>query len=241
MAGTLLAILVLRNLGIRPAGIHVLTRKVNEATTDNKHSQSFRADIARFDKFARKVRPGQYMTGHMPWDEHLHRYLAEQGFKSIVMIRDPRAILVSRFHYLLGLGRNHLHETLAGLPNDLARYRRLLYGNVEPAAFGLAAYMEQFCRWTEMEDVFTVRFEDLVGEAGGGDSATKLATIEAMARYLGLPMPDRNTPESSAPKRTATLRKGRVDSWREELPMEIRDEVRQEVGAICAAMNYRPE
>jgi hypothetical protein len=237
-AGTHLAMVELSKLGFRSAAVHVKTREVNLAAQDKRPNLEFRGDVAAFGRYARKVRPGQYLTAHLPWDRALFDFLLEEEFRPIMMVRDPRAMLVSRYHYILGLKRHYLHGVLADLPDDLNRFRILLKGSADPVVHGVRQQLERYLPWVGHPGVLTIRFEDLVGESGGGSHDAKVAALKRVAEFLSVPPDDLDALARTAPRRTATLRKGRIDGWRRELPASILDDLEQRIGDLCRKLGY---
>jgi hypothetical protein len=237
-AGTHLATLELEKLGVRTSGIHVKTREVNLEARNNEPKLEFRADLATFDRFARKMRPGQYLTGHTPWDPALLDYLEANGLRSIIMVRDPRALLVSEHHYIMGLKRHYLHDQLASLPDEVSRLRLLLHGSKDPFVRGIRRKLERFLPWVQHPDVLTICFENLVGQSGGGSIDARLATLKEISGFLPVGHDELDELAEAPTRRTATFRKGRVDGWRDELPQCILDELDREIGDLYTEFGY---
>jgi sulfotransferase 6B1 len=239
-AGSHLLIAELERLGgIDRSMLHVETRSVNRLGRGREHIAEVEVDIDRFDRQARTVRNSQYFTAHLPWSDELSQYLADHGFRTIYLMRDPRAILVSNCHYIMGLRRHHLHSFLSGLPDDEARYRALLLGKDDlPQIPSMRLRLEAYGGWTADPSVLTIRFEDLIGAQGGGSVESKEQALRAVANHVGLDSNRIADLAQSRAGRTATLREGKAHSWSGKIPSGILDLMREECGELCAAYGY---
>ncbi len=186
------------------------------------------------------VRGSQYFTGHLPWSVELQSVLSSADISSIFILRDPRDILVSRYHYVTALRRHHLHDFLTSVsdkPVDV--YRKLVLGH-EGAPFirPMRHMLRQYLPWQAASGVLTVRFEDLVGARGGGNDAIKQLWLEKIAGHIGVALNNRQFEPSAPPKKTPTLRKGKAGAWSDELPSEIASLIDEECGPEMMAIGY---
>ncbi|WP_396593047.1 sulfotransferase domain-containing protein [Brevundimonas sp. R86498] len=219
--------------------LHILTRDVNRLTDRKTHSLDFEANVPEFVKRVRTVRPGQFFSAHLPFDPALGAAMRDEGLRSIFVARDPRDILVSQFHYVVGLKRHHLHPRIMALPDDLARYEALAFGlDGSPPVLSLRQRLDVFHGWLNTPGVLVVRFEDLVGARGGGDEATKARTLTAIAEHCGLSTEGIAARAATAAGPTATLRKGKANAWRGEIPDAVVDRLHAECGDLIRAYGY---
>lgn len=225
--------------GLQNSRLHILTREVNKLSESSEHLLEFEPDISDFNRQVRSVRGSQYFSSHLPYDPRLALELEAQSLRTLFVTRDPRDVLVSQFHYVVGLKRHHLHQSIVGLTDDVARYEALAFGmSGPPPAQSLAKRMQAFQGWLNLPEVLVVRFEDLVGARGGGDDSVKATTLRAIAAHCGLSdegIEERSTTASSP---TATLRKGKANAWRGEIPHEIVARLHAESGDLIRAYGY---
>lgn len=225
--------------GLQDTRLHILTRHMNQLAVEGEHRTDFAADAAGFARQVRRVRGGQYFTAHLPHEPALDAAIAGQRLRSVFVTRDPRDILVSQFHYVMGLRRHHLHGRIAALFDDLARYEALAFGlDGAPPARSLADRLQSFRGWLDAPEVLVVRFEDLVGARGGGDEASKARVLRAIAEHCGLPTEGIEARAATAAGPTATLRKGKANAWRGEIPDQIVDRLHAESGDLIRAYGY---
>lgn len=224
---------------IRNSRLHIETREVNAAAVGGGRVEEIRIDAALFADRARTVRRGQFFSGHLFWDETLAAFLRDANIRTVFVKRDPRDILVSQLHYIVGLRRHYLHRLIGGLRNDEERLRMLVLGRVgEPFIRPLREQLARFIPWTSAEFVLDVRFEDLVGERGGGSMERKRETLLRICHHCGLPTDRIEEFSRAAAKATPTLRAGRANAWQAGLPDSIVRLVTEHCAEEIARLGY---
>lgn len=219
--------------------LHIEKGRVNRKAVGGARSTAFELDAHAFEALVQTVRGGQFFTAHLPFDDAIHRILHREEVRSTFMARDPRDILVSQFHYIMGLKRHDLHEYLAGLGRDDLRWNALAFGVEGPLAItGVQDRLAAFQGWLTAPGVLVVRFEDLVGARGGGDEATKAETLRAIASHCGLSDAGIEERSATASNPTATLRKGKANAWRGEIPDSVVERLHAESGDLIRAYGY---
>ena len=99
-----------------------------------------------------------------PYNYDLIKY---RNFKVILLIRDPRDVLLSWAHWLKeSPGNKPFYEchTLSDLISCLIKNYRLSHLESQ----SLVEFFEQYLCWADYSDVFVTSFEKLVGPRGGG-------------------------------------------------------------------------
>ena len=92
---------------------HIETRRVNRFARNGERLAEVEIDVQRFAQEYKNVRKGQFFTGHIPYQDDLIEYLISEHVKSIFILRDPRDLVLSSLHYILGLKRHYLHSFFA--------------------------------------------------------------------------------------------------------------------------------
>ena len=88
-------------------------------------------------------------------------------------------------------------------------------------------------------NALVVRFEDLIGESGGGSTDLQRETLIRIAQFIDASLEDVPiVAEKLFGPGKATFRKGTIDSWREELPPEMLQEIENELSDILSAWGY---
>lgn len=227
--------------GLQSSRFHIIAHEVNAASEEGERIHEFKLDVDKVRKQIGTVRGSQFFTAHLFWYPELEDLLAELDIKTIFMVRDPRDILVSKYHYIMGLKRHHLHDFLArGFATEEERYRELILGREDgPPMRSMALSLRWFLPWTRSPKTITIRFEDLVGERGGGSAEAKLTALERIRVHCGLgQVGDMERLATTNPGATVTLRKGEVDAWRHSLPEETIELIARECGDMIEEFGY---
>lgn len=241
---------------IPKAGTHLLTAELNqfkELRNSRLHLDSNRIcspemlahqgppapNIERTMRYVSQVRLGQFFTAHWYWSPELLELMNRCEIRSLFMIRDPRDMLASRLYYIKTLKRHPLHRFINnGFRNDNDRYRALIRGHDRPFGLPERTRLEAYLPWTVAPQVLTVKFEDLVGEHGGGSVRKKHETLVRIAEHCGLNAEPISDIAARQTHPTATLRRGKIGTWREELPADIIAEWMDNCADVVTAFGY---
>lgn len=150
-----------------------------------------------------------------PYNYDLIKY---RNFKVILMIRDPRDVLISWAHWLKeSPGNKGFYEchTLSDLISCLIKNYRLSHLETQT----LVEFFEQYLCWLQYPDVYITSFEKLVGPLGGGDQISQENEIINLSTFLDIPLKQPKIKKISKALfgDTATFRQGKIGSWKEEL------------------------
>jgi hypothetical protein len=165
---------------------------------------------------------GCFVSAHLPFSEEGWMKLQTMGYKQILMLRDPRDIVVSRFHFVLKRPIARLHPYLTALPDDESRIMSIIQGIADhemPGGIGLpdiGRQCTQYFEWVR-HGSHVVRFENLVGEAGGGSIDLQLAEVEALATYVGISLSKhqvKSIAQQAFYRNSNTFRKGAIGDWK---------------------------
>ena len=203
-------------------------------------------DWTRLDKALRGVNRGQFMTAHFPAAPGLPERLRDRGFRSTLMVRDPRDIVVSHTFYVTRLQRHFLHRRYnEALRDDAARFLASIRGF--PAdEFGagqesIGRRMEKYLGWIDDPNCRVCRFEDLVGERGGGSAERQRAEIQALAEHVDRPLPEARVGrlvERAWSNRAATFRKGVIGDWRNHFDEAHVQAFKEVAGDVLVRLGY---
>jgi hypothetical protein len=193
------------------------------------------------ERIARRLRPGQVVAAHLHFDPAYPAMLERAGVSTIFLIRDPRDVVVSEAHYLSTNREHRLHGLFARQAGFVEALRLVIAGDEEHGVVGIGRKLERYGGWLT-GGALVVRFEDLIGQAGGGDAAAQLKAIRSVFGHLGLETDDAFASSvagrlfsSSSP----TFRKGAIGSWRPHFDdPDIRELFEREAGPHMAAYGY---
>lgn len=213
----------------------------NTATVAVGALASWPVPLPSLRRWLEAVPEGRHLLGHLPWTPLLPPLLAELGYRHVFILRDPRAVAVSLLAFILDSGKMpHRHFLEADL-KDLPAARRLeflLGGGWAPhAGLTIPAFTELYrsmLGWREDAGCLCLRYEDLVGEAGGGSAPAQRAAFAQLAAHLGLDEEEANAARATEiyNPEARTFRTGHIDGWRRQL--DAADLARLE--AVCTPL-----
>jgi hypothetical protein len=164
-----------------------------------------------------RLRPGQVVMSHLRFRPGYEDVLVRHQTRSILMIRDPRDVVVSQVHYVLKRTDHGLHTRFAQERSVRDKLRLAIVGDPAHRVPSIGDRLGYFAGWLDSGSL-VVRFEDLVGPQGGGERARQRACVTAIVTHLGL--------ETSGPavdsmcehlfsSDSPTFRRGRIGQWTE--------------------------
>ncbi|WLE98602.1 MAG: sulfotransferase domain-containing protein [Candidatus Electrothrix communis] len=170
----------------------------------------------------------KYFVGtHMPFAKQDCRTLNELGYKHILLVRDPRSIVVSQYFHAINRGTNRLHDRIVN-KNKVDGLWDIILG-LEGLGTGqflgispVEDYYRSFCKWIT-EGVHLVSFESLIGEKGGGEREKQFDAIAGIARYLDIFISDEDIQyivHRSFDSEANTFRSGKINEWKKHLTYE---------------------
>ncbi len=158
------------------------------------------------------------MRGHVQHSGAFAALLEESDFRVLHVVRDPRDVAVSHAHYMLARPRHPFHRFYQELGDWESRLAFSITGGWVPGAGYLVSLAERYRlmeAWRTHPGALTLRFEDLVGERGGG---TRAAQLEALGRLVELSGAGDRDPAAIAEEifgGSSTFRKGKIGGWRD--------------------------
>lgn len=192
-----------------------------------------------------QLKLGCYIQGHLPYSPALLPVLDELKFRHVLIIRDPRAVLVSLLHYIpnahrSGMGKHFLADDFAKL-NSQQQLDLLLYGGEAKCAnLIIKPFAEVFfsvLQWRESTQYLMLYFEDIIGPQGGGDSTTQQRVLHQLAMYLN-PQTDTHSLTDIYNPHSRTFRQGQVDGWQKGLSPQWIQQLNDYCAPLCAALNH---
>ena len=178
--------------------------------------------ISLVSEWLHAVPPGHYLSGHVPWTESTAELVRTVGLKHLLMVRDPRDVLVSFVHFVTRPQHVLSRDFLSLSPEQ--QLTLAVEGGVGPRSrkpiVGLRQAFASILAWRQEPDVLLVRFETLIGERGAGSGAAQRGAVQEICQFVEL------SPEESLIDQVclrafdtgaATFRRGKIGAWRDEL------------------------
>jgi sulfotransferase 6B1 len=245
-AGTHLLTAVLRALPrMMFSGVQVT---LGEFLSEVSGGESQGLDRARLGQMLDSVRNGQFVVAHFPAHPEVGPLLNEAGFKSLLIIRDPRDIVVSHAFYVTSQPRHLLHrrytEQLGTDEERLLASITGLPGNGGPSLEDIGTRLDKFIPWLDDASTHLCRYESLVGPSGGGTASRQKEEIIAIAGHVDRPLSSRAAERVTArawSRRSATFRRGQIGDWRNHFSEEHRTVFKQIAGGQLIELGYEDD
>lgn len=195
------------------------------------------------------VRKGQYMTAHFPPLPELIALLDKLDFKTLVILRDPRDVVVSSSFYLAHLSRHFLNDRFTNefttTDQRLMAVIRGLPSNPEIRGLpSVGTRLEMYKRWLEQPNAYVTRFERLVGENGGGSAQAQLEEIMAIGKHINRSL-SATEAEIVAAKtwspQSSTFRKGAIGDWRNHFTEQHKEAFKEVAGTSLIELGYESD
>jgi hypothetical protein len=193
------------------------------------------------EKRVHNIHKGSFENAHLPAHGYLLDAVVQENLKVIFMIRDPRDVLVSHAKYVNEIDTTHpSHQVMAALADDSARLMAVIHG-VEGYSAPVGLLWEKYEAWLHTSQTLTVKFEDLIGEKGGGSREKQLAVLRKLATHLEIKM---SVSQMSAiadnvfSTNSPTFRKGVAGGWRKHLNEEHIEAIKQQTGDLLIRLGY---
>ena len=81
----------------------------------------------RVNSFLSSVKEGQFISTHIGYTQDMVDAVNRYGIEPLIVIRDPRAVLVSFIHYVMRERSHSLHKFMKSVPED-ERLQLCLHG-----------------------------------------------------------------------------------------------------------------
>lgn len=203
-------------------------------------------DWDRLGRALAAVNEGQFMTAHFPALPELVSVLRMLDYKTIVILRDPRDIVVSNAFYIARLKRHFLHARFnTEFSNTNERIMACITG-FPPNEHGrglisIGDRLRQYAAWLEDPNTYSCRFEELVGPRGGGEAEQQRRAIETIASHIDRKVaPDEvhTLAEKAWSPRSSTFRKGVIGDWRNHFTEAHKEAFKEVAGRELVALRY---
>jgi hypothetical protein len=195
---------------------------------------SARAELARVGR-------GRFAAWHVPYSDEFALILAARGMNALLMLRDPRDVVVSHARFVSALSDHFLYPVYAPLAVD-EQIMRSIRG-VEPGLLDIGARCRSLGAWQQYPRNLTTAFEKIIGPQGGGSRAEQIAELARIAAHVGLRHP-RARLETVADQMfggTHTFRKGAIGAWRDTFTEAHKRAFKETAGDILVAWGYEQD
>lgn len=188
-----------------------------------------------------RVEPGHYLRGHVQHSGAFAALLDEFEYRVLHVVRDPRDVVVSHAHYMLARPRHPFHRFYQELDGWNERLAFSITGGWIPGAGYLVSIAERYRlmeAWRAFPGALTLRFEEMVGERGGGTTSAQRESLRRLAELIGRPEVDPVAIAQGIFGGSSTFRKGRIGGWEESFEREHRELFDRVAGDLLIRWDY---
>lgn len=203
------------------------------------------AEVVR--EFLLSVPRGCYASAHMPYSKTFCSVLRELAIKTLLILRDPRDVVVSMANYVVQDPGHFLYSYY----KDLSEEDRITIsitglkpsGDGQPGLFSIAKRWEKVMPWMDQAYNSTTFFEKLVGPNGGGTRHDQQNEIRKIAKHIGL---DATTKDlfyvaGRLFGGTTTFRRGKIGSWRKKFTKYHKQIFKKIAGDLLIEWGYEKD
>lgn len=223
-------------ISIPKAGTHLLERAISlygsyhrpfcSTMITSKHQTQIHKRLSN-------LKNGQFLVAHWRYSESIASLLSNLNIKTVFMVRDPRALVISHVKYLETQKKHPLHGHYKSIGAVEDKLVESICGSDEIEWPSLKARLKPFLGW--LDNAYVIRFEDLV------DASKNKKVIQDLFEYLG-EHPDDNDLEyitsrliSSA---SPTFRGGKSSNWKSSFTDRVRNAFKQDANELLFELGY---
>lgn len=134
---------------------------------------------------------GSIVRSHLMYSDEIRSILADEPCKQLFIYRDLRDVAVSHARWVLKEPQIFLHDIYTQMPSFDQQLMSTIQGVPVGSPFGsnvsqpdIGQDFSRWAGWVKDPDTLSIRFEDLVGERGGGDEEKRLYVISQILDHL---------------------------------------------------------
>lgn len=204
-------------------------------------------DLPWIERLLKTIRSGQFITAHFKYNRPLHDVLDRLGFKILLMVRDPRDVVVSWADFI-ARQKNHLlypyfskqdpdYRIMCGIMGESSEKTKT---RRQP---GIAELLTWHVEWKTKAYAHLVQFEQLIGEKGGGSRDVQLDVLQKLCDLLEINGPPHFLDDiaDNLFGGTATFNKGEVGRWRTRFNDEHRAIFKEHAGNLLIEIGYEKD
>ncbi|NBD36484.1 MAG: hypothetical protein GVY30_10880 [Chloroflexi bacterium] len=205
------------------------------------------ANIDELQQKLARVHRGSFIKAHVNFTQEYYELVHSLDFSTILILRDPRDLAVSLLHWATHINKQHrLRPYLLNLADDSQRLSAIIEGvsaedlQQKRELESIGKFVGIFLPWRDHKSC-TVRFEDLIGPAGGGNSKLQRNTIQKIALHLDIPLSEEEVDQLADnlfSRSSRTFRKGQIGDWRNHFTSEHKKTFKKVAGQLLIDLGY---
>ncbi len=240
--------------GVGHSGAHLERKKLAEFVdegvdfpVEGREDIHIQQDFIYIERLLKSVPPGQFITAHMKYHRKIDAALKGMKYKILLMVRDPRDVVLSWADYIASEKSHLLHPFFRNTDVDY----RISCGieGVGADATGtrrqppISELIMGHIKWKTEGEAFLVRFEDLIGERGGGSRSMQISVLMRLAEFLGVQFQKAQVESicDSLFGGTYTFNAGMIGRWRSRFTEKHKSLFKAHAGRLLIDMGYEQD
>lgn len=167
--------------------------------------------------------------------------LDNKNVKKILIIRDLRDVCISAVYWLrkndwFSYAIDHTAFYYMNNFDDQLSYMI----NLDHQEYSIKGFAQRAIRWMNSPDVLTIRFEDLVGENGGGTREAQIEALRTIAKHLEVNVSEEKIANvaDNLWGESATFRNGKINNWKTNFTEENKILFQEVLGEESRELGY---
>jgi sulfotransferase 6B1 len=136
---------------------------------------------------------GSIVRSHLMYADEIRSILDKESCKQFFIYRDLRDVAVSHARWVVKEPAFFLHEIYSQMPSFDEQLMSSIQGIPTGTPFGsnvsytnIGQDFSRWAGWIKDSNTLAIRFEDLVGERGGGNEEKRLHTVSQILNHLDI-------------------------------------------------------
>ena len=188
----------------------------------------------------------EFVLGHIEFSEAISNFFNKKKFLHILLIRDPRDIVISESYYLTHSNYFHkLHKYFKKLPNDSERINFAIHGNnylknCDLDFPSISKRYSLFIDWTKNSECYILKYEDLIS-ANSEEIIKNLLIFLSKSFSVDINIKNEvNNIKNSLDndKKPHTFRHGKSGLWKKILNKKQKEWFKREMSDVLKRFNY---
>ena len=191
-----------------------------------------------------KICKGQYIATHLYWSQELVEALNSADIRTLCIIRDLRDVVLSRAYYhTYSLTTHPAFSYLNSMKSDAERLMAAIVGTDKPGMgfCSIGDWAGGYAPWLNEPTCLAIRFEDLIGCAGGGSDEKQVEAVRGIVYHLGIELSENQIYEIAKQaffQEANTFRKGQIGDWKNYFTDEHKSVFKEVAGAALIELGY---
>jgi len=183
-----------------------------------------------------------FFVTHITYNNDYKNMIERDDYTVLFIYRDPRDQIISFMYWVY-----RYPERWPAL-QDLNREQLIMYliksGKITYGLdIGIKGFYNFYLPWLKHPNFCAVKFEDLVGPQGGGDTELQRETIFAIARHLDIPITLKQVEETALKTfgGPGTFREGKIGAWKTHFTQEHKEAFKAIAGQMLIDLGYEQD